>query len=50
MPLAMVKGILDAHAGFSAEPERVTRTVEDFIGSPARRFREWAADRAGDFC
>ncbi|MFI6387909.1 NAD(P)H-binding protein [Nonomuraea sp. NPDC050540] len=30
-------------------PERVTDTVEKLTGRPARTYREWAADHAGDF-
>jgi hypothetical protein len=32
-----------------AEPEPVTRTVREITGIPARTFREWATDHAGDF-
>lgn len=48
-PPPVVDGILDAHAGFVEEPEPVTPTVEEVTGRPARPFREWAADHAGDF-
>jgi uncharacterized protein YbjT (DUF2867 family) len=48
-PPPVVDGILDAHAGFAKEPEPVTPTVEEVTGRPARAFREWAADHAGDF-
>ncbi|HEX8008189.1 MAG TPA: NAD(P)H-binding protein [Trebonia sp.] len=30
-------------------PEPVTRTVEEITGTPARTFRDWARDHAGDF-
>jgi len=50
MPPSVVDGILDAHAQFAAEPEPVTSTVEAITGAPARTFREWATDHAGDFC
>ncbi len=48
-PASVVDGILDAHARMVARPERVTSTVEEITGSPARTFREWATDHAGDF-
>jgi uncharacterized protein YbjT (DUF2867 family) len=40
---------LDAWARFVQEPELVTSTVERITGTPARTFREWASDHAGDF-
>jgi uncharacterized protein YbjT (DUF2867 family) len=40
---------LDTWAGLVTEPEQVTRTVQEVTGSPARTFREWAADHAADF-
>ncbi len=40
---------LDTWAGFVAEPELVTSTVESITGEPAGTFREWASDHAGDF-
>jgi hypothetical protein len=43
------RGVLRAWAGFAAEPERVTRTVDEVTGSPARTFPEWARDHADDF-
>jgi uncharacterized protein YbjT (DUF2867 family) len=48
-PPALVDGALDAWAGFVAKPEPVTSTVEDISGVPARSFRQWAYDHAGDF-
>lgn len=48
-PPSVVDGILDAHAGMVAQPEPVTRTVEEISGAPARTFLEWATDHAGDF-
>ncbi|MER5424436.1 NAD(P)H-binding protein [Streptosporangium roseum] len=48
-PTSVVDGIFDAHAGMVTEPERVTSTVEEITGVPARTFRQWAADHAGDF-
>jgi hypothetical protein len=32
-----------------AQPEPVTRTVEEITGVPARTFRQWAADHVSDF-
>jgi uncharacterized protein YbjT (DUF2867 family) len=44
---------VDAALGYWAslvtEPERVTHTVEQVTGTPARTFREWAREHAGDF-
>ncbi|HKF91637.1 MAG TPA: NAD(P)H-binding protein [Acidimicrobiia bacterium] len=40
---------LDTWARFVEEPELVTSTVERVTGTPARTFREWASDHAGDF-
>ncbi|MER5320579.1 NAD(P)H-binding protein [Streptosporangium roseum] len=48
-PASVVDGIFDAHAGMATEPERVTSTVEEITGVPARTFRQWAADHADDF-
>jgi uncharacterized protein YbjT (DUF2867 family) len=46
-------GFADRALGYWAtlvtEPELVTRTVQEVTGSPARTFREWATDHAGDF-
>ena len=42
-------GALDAWAGFVTRPERVTSTVEELTGTPARSLREWAIDHAEDF-
>lgn len=42
-------GALDAWAEFVTRPERVTSTVEEVTGTPARTFRQWATDHAGDF-
>jgi uncharacterized protein YbjT (DUF2867 family) len=49
LPPSVVDGILDAHARFVAEPERVVPTVEEDTGAPARTFREWAIDHADAF-
>lgn len=48
-PSELVDGILDAHAEMVTEPERVTNTVEEITGKPARSFHEWATDRADEF-
>ncbi|MET9293611.1 NmrA family NAD(P)-binding protein [Streptomyces sp. NPDC003077] len=40
---------LKAWAGFVDTPERVTDTVEQLLGRPARTFRAWAEEHAGDF-
>jgi uncharacterized protein YbjT (DUF2867 family) len=40
---------LDYWARLVAEPEPVTRTVEEITGRRARSFLEWASDHAGDF-
>jgi uncharacterized protein YbjT (DUF2867 family) len=40
---------LDTWAGFVSTPEPVTDTIEQITGAPARSFREWARDHAGDF-
>lgn len=40
---------LDAWAAFLTRPERVTSTVQEITGNPARTLREWAADHADDF-
>jgi len=44
-----VDSALETWARQVAEPEPVTRTVEEVTGVPARTFRQWAADHAGDF-
>ena len=36
-------------ASLIAQPEPVTHTVEEITGAPARTFRDWARDHAGDF-
>jgi uncharacterized protein YbjT (DUF2867 family)/ketosteroid isomerase-like protein len=36
-------------ASLIKEPELVTRTVEEITGAPARTFRTWVRDHAGDF-
>jgi uncharacterized protein YbjT (DUF2867 family) len=44
-----VDSALATWATMVAEPEPVTRTVEEVTGTPARTFRQWAADHVGDF-
>jgi uncharacterized protein YbjT (DUF2867 family) len=48
-PQAYADGALDAWAAMVEEPERVTRTVEEITGVPARTFARWAADHADAF-
>ncbi len=48
-PPALVDGALDAWARMVTEPELVSSTVGEVTGAPARTFREWAIDHAGDF-
>jgi len=42
-------GALGSWATMVDEPEPVTPTVHEVTGAPARTFREWATDHAGDF-
>ena len=44
-----VDSALATWAGLVAHPEPVTGTVREITGTPARSFRQWAADHAGDF-
>jgi uncharacterized protein YbjT (DUF2867 family) len=44
-----VDGSLAYWTSLVDRPEPVTHAVQDLTGSPARTFREWAADHAGDF-
>jgi hypothetical protein len=46
---AFVEARLKAWAAFVDSPERVTNTVEQLLGRPARTFRTWAEDHADDF-
>jgi uncharacterized protein YbjT (DUF2867 family) len=41
--------LLSAYAAASDRPALVTSAIEDVTGTPARTFREWAADHAADF-
>ncbi|MFI6025424.1 NmrA family NAD(P)-binding protein [Amycolatopsis magusensis] len=46
---AFAEARLAAWKSFVDTPERVTTTVSDLLGRPARDFRRWAADHAADF-
>jgi uncharacterized protein YbjT (DUF2867 family) len=48
-PEPLADGALAAWGAMAEEPEPVTRTVEKVTGAPARTFRQWALDHAGDF-
>jgi hypothetical protein len=41
--------LLDTWEGFVTTPERVTTTVQEITGAPARPFRQWATDHANEF-
>jgi uncharacterized protein YbjT (DUF2867 family) len=41
--------LLDAYAAAVGQPALVSSTVLEVTGSPARSFRDWALDHAGDF-
>jgi uncharacterized protein YbjT (DUF2867 family) len=43
------RSALGVWAGFVTEPEVVTTAVTELTGTPARPFRDWAADHADDF-
>ncbi|MFY1670967.1 NAD(P)H-binding protein [Plantactinospora sp. WMMB334] len=45
----LVDGSLAYWSGLVTEPEPVTGTVQEVTGTPARGFREWAADHRADF-
>ena len=45
---AFADGSLDVWAAFVTEPERVTSTVQEITGTPARTLRDWASDHADD--
>lgn len=46
---SFAEGALDAWAGFVTRPERVTSTVQEITGVPARSFSRWASDHADEF-
>ena len=47
--IAVVNMLLDAWAAAIGQPALVTSTAADITGTPARTFREWAADHAAEF-
>jgi uncharacterized protein YbjT (DUF2867 family) len=49
LPPAVVDGALTYWARLVTEPEVVSPTVEEVTGAPARSFRDWVSDHAGDF-
>jgi uncharacterized protein YbjT (DUF2867 family) len=49
-PPAYAAGALDYFAMLVTEPELVTSVVEEVLGTPARRFQDWAVEHADDFC
>jgi uncharacterized protein YbjT (DUF2867 family) len=48
-PPAVADMLLDAYATAVGQPALVTSSVLEVTGAPARSFREWATDHAGDF-
>jgi uncharacterized protein YbjT (DUF2867 family) len=48
-PPAVVTMLLNAWAAAIGQPAFVTSTVADIVGTPARTFRQWAADHADAF-
>lgn len=48
-PPAAVDGILQAQAEMATAPRVATATVAEVTGAPARTFRTWVADHAGEF-
>ncbi|MGP4030124.1 NAD(P)H-binding protein [Actinomadura sp. 3N407] len=46
---SFVEHALRAWADMVDNPEPITHTVEKVTGTPARTFRQWALDHAGDF-
>lgn len=49
VPSSVAKFLLNAWAAALGQPAFVTSTVAELTGSPARTFREWAADHAAEF-
>jgi hypothetical protein len=41
--------LLDAWAAAIGQPAFVTTTVDEITGAPARTFRDWVKDHAGEF-
>jgi len=48
-PVAVANMLLDAWAAAIGQPAFVTSTVAEITGSPARSFRDWVTDHAGEF-
>jgi uncharacterized protein YbjT (DUF2867 family) len=48
-PLSFVDVLLDTYATMLTSEPELTATVEEITGSPARTFRQWAADHADEF-
>jgi uncharacterized protein YbjT (DUF2867 family) len=48
-PSPVVEMLLNAWRATMGRPAFVTSTVSDIVGSPARTFRQWAADHAAAF-
>lgn len=48
-PVEAADGVLAAQATMVTDPPPVTTTVHDVTGTPARTFRQWAAEHAGEF-
>ena len=48
-PAPVVDMLLAAWKATLGQPAFVTSTVSDVLGSPARTFRQWAADHAAAF-
>jgi len=49
LPPTVVEGALTYWARLVTEPETVSPAVEEITGAPARTFRQWVIDHAGDF-
>jgi uncharacterized protein YbjT (DUF2867 family) len=49
MPAFVVNMLLDAWSAAVDQPAFVTSTVAEITGTPARTFRDWAADHAAEF-
>jgi uncharacterized protein YbjT (DUF2867 family) len=48
-PPPVVNMLLNAWGAAIGQPAFVTSTVADIVGTPARTFRQWAADHAAAF-
>jgi uncharacterized protein YbjT (DUF2867 family) len=48
-PTSVADMLLSAYAAAVDRPALVTSAIEEVTGTPARTFREWAADHAADF-